>query len=185
MKYSAEYKNVKIRSLEESDIENIRIWRNDPQNTIFLRDIGLITPKMQKRWFEHEQCDDTCKTFAIEEIGELNRIVGSVSIYDIQGKAAEIGRMMIGDPQARGKKVGYYSLILAMHVGCQKLGIDQYRLEVHEDNIPAKKVYFRAGFEDVGKHRFIKGGYELDMKINMEQFYEKNDLVHDIAVICY
>ena len=83
--YFAEYKHVRIRPLEERDIEKIRIWRNDSDNTDFLRDIGEITPEMQLNWYKKDIEDDTSCTFAIEEISELNRIVGSVAIYEIHG----------------------------------------------------------------------------------------------------
>ena len=37
--YEAVYDNVRIRPLEQKDIEQLRIWRNDSSKTKFLRPI--------------------------------------------------------------------------------------------------------------------------------------------------
>lgn len=181
-KFCAEYKHVRIRPLRESDLEYLRTWRNNKDMSKFLRPMDEITPEMQKNWYIKECSDDTSATFAIEEIDELNRIVGSVAIYDINKNEAEIGKIVVGDPMAKGKKIGYYGLLLAMYVGYMKLGIETYLGEVHEDNMSAKTNDLRAGFIVTGKHPFATGGYELEMNLPKEHFWEVHDFLNEISL---
>lgn len=183
--YAAEYKHVRIRPLEEKDIEQIRIWRNNPQFTCFLRDLGEITSEMQKKWYESDLKDTTSCTFAIEEISDLNRLVGSVAIYGIDGDKAEIGKILVGDPEAKGKKIGYFGLLLAMHIGYQKLGINNYYGDVHEDNMSAKTNDLRAGFIVTGQHPYEKGGVELEMILPKEHFYEVHNFSDEFMISRY
>lgn len=178
----AEFKHVRLRPLRESDLEHLREWRNNKEISKFLRNIGEIKPEMQLNWYKKECEDATSATFAIEEIDELNRLVGSVAIYDINGDSAEVGKIVVGDPEAKGKKIGYYALIIAMYIGCNKFGIENYFLEVHEDNMPAKTNYLRTGFVVTGKHEYATGGYELEMMLAKKHFYELHDFLDGIKI---
>lgn len=181
--YIAEYKHVRIRPLEKKDIEFLRVWRNDKSISTFLRPIGEITPEMQEKWYEGYLKDPDIIQFAIEETSELHRMVGSVALYDFNGSEAEVGKIVVGDPEAKGKKIGYYGLILAMHVGYQKLGISKYIGDVHEDNASAKINDLRAGFVIKGKHPFVTGGYELEIEVTKEHFEETHDFLKDIKIL--
>ena len=76
--------NVMIRPLLLEEIELLRRWRNNPENSKYLRSIPFITPEMRWKWYEKDLLDDNCMTFAIIETGKLNRIVGSMSIYNFK-----------------------------------------------------------------------------------------------------
>lgn len=181
-KISAEYKHVRLRPLNEGDLEKLRTWRNDPQLSIFLRKIGMITQEMQMNWFKKDCEDNTTVTFAIEEIGELNRIVGSVSLYDINENTAEVGKIVVGDLEARGKKVGYYALLLAMYVGCERFGLESYLCEVNEDNKPSFINKTKAGFTVIGRRPDVCGGYEVVMKLSKEHFFDTHDFLDEIVI---
>ncbi len=178
----AEYKHVRIRPLEEKDIELLRKWRNNKALSEFLRPMNEITVDMQKRWFASYLQDENNVTFAIEEIRDLNRVVGSVSLYDFKGDTAEVGKIVVGDPEAKGKKIGYYALLLAMYVGYQELGIRDYFGEVHEENNAARINDMRIGFLVTGKHPFVSGGYELEMHLPKEHFEKTHDFLSDIKI---
>ena len=47
--YLIKYKNVVLRALNEDDIEYLRTWRNDNNNSKFLRQIPYITKESQKK----------------------------------------------------------------------------------------------------------------------------------------
>lgn len=178
----AEYKNVRIRPIAEEDLEYLRGWRNDVALGKFLRPIGEITSDMQKKWYATECASTDSVTLAIEEIGELNRLVGSLGIYNIKQDQAEIGRIIVGDKDARGRKIGYHSFLLAMYIGFEKLGIEKYLLDVHEDNIPAKISYSRVGFRAKGKHPFVNGGFEIEMEMCKEQFFQMHGDLREVKL---
>lgn len=181
-KYIAEYKHVRIRPLEETDIELLREWRNDKNISSFLNPIDEITPDMQREWYYQYLQDSTIIQFAIEEKQDLNRVVGSVALYGFDGDRAEVGKIVVGDPEAKGKKIGFYGLILAMYLGFEKLGINTYIGDVHEDNIPAKTNDLRAGFVVTGKHEFISGGYELELELTKSRFKETHDFLDKVVI---
>lgn len=110
--YHASYENIMLRPLERKDIENLRVWRNDATQTRFLRKIDHITPEMQEKWYESYLKDNDTIAFAIEETEHLHRMVGSLSLYDFREEQAEIGRLQVGDMEARGHGIGGKSLSL-------------------------------------------------------------------------
>lgn len=167
--YSNEYMNVRIRQLCENDIENLRSWRNDSNNTRFLRQIPFITSEMQKIWFDNYLNDNSEITFAIDEINELNRTVGSMSLYNFDGDTAEFGKILIGDNDAHGKHVGVNAIEALKKIACEDLGLSELYLHVFTDNIIAVKVYEKAGFKIIDKHQTSDGIYEYTMKLFLKR----------------
>jgi RimJ/RimL family protein N-acetyltransferase len=163
-------KDVCLRPLAHDDIEQLRVWRNAPENSRFLRQIPYITPEMQETWFREYLSDPDTYTWAIDETRELNRLVGSVSLYhfaddirrtgipvhdlslkkDAGGKAAvsacEFGRLMVGDPEAHGRKIGLAATALCVDIAFGILGAELTYLSVSKENIPAYKIYRETGF---------------------------------------
>ena len=176
------YKHVRIRPLVEEDIEKLRIWRNDSNLNEYLRKIDNITTEAQIAWWKNDCKDETVATFAIDEVESLNRIVGSVSIYNIRSHTAEIGRIVVGDHEAKGKKIGYFALLMAMYAGYQRLDIKEYYGEVHEDNKPAYINDMRAGFIVTGKHPYESGGYELEMILPKDHFCKVHDFLDNFMI---
>lgn len=148
--YSIRNKNVFLRPLEKNDIEKLREWRNDKKNSKFLRQIPYITEDAQKRWFENYLNNEDEICFAIEECEQLNRIVGSLSLYNFCGDTAEFGKILIGDEEAHGKKVGYNATVAALKIAFEVIKLKRVVLEVYEDNVAAKTIYEQAGFLNKG-----------------------------------
>jgi RimJ/RimL family protein N-acetyltransferase len=180
------YNNVRLRPLAHNDIELLRIWRNDSSISHFLKQIPHITPEMQESWFIEYLGDEDLYTWAIDEIGELNRYVGSVSLYnfsedvhkpidltynlaaskrdltvhcdflddvkietagsDKKSFSCEFGKLMIGDLQARGRKLGFTSTALCTHIAFEIFGVELIYMSADRENIPACKVYDKVGF---------------------------------------
>lgn len=184
-KYCAEYSNIKLRPLMECDIEQLRIWRNDTEATKFLRNIGIITPEMQRNWFNNYMASDDCVTLAIVETKSLNRMVGSLAIYDITGDTAEIGKIQIGDPEAHGKGVGRISLVMAMWIAFRKMGLKKIVGAVHQENTTAHKNDMKIGFQIVGCHESHVGGFEDEIEIDEARLVEINPYVKEIKLTTY
>lgn len=184
MKHSiyASYENLKIRPLEQQDLENLRNWRNDEKNAVFLTKIPYITPQMQQNWYEKYLQDPDRIVFAIEETQHLKQMIGSVSVYNFRGTIAEYGSFMIGNPLAKGKGFGKLSLLLCLHAGFEKFSLEKYDACVHEDNISARKVDEQVGFIVTGSHPFVNGGQELEIQLDKQKFYHLYPFVKKISV---
>jgi len=165
MEHNYEYKldNVLLRPLQHEDIEYLRIWRNTPDNTKYLNSIPFITVEMQEEWFKryHENKDEIA--FAIVEEQFLHRIVGSLSLYNIEEGSIEIGKIMVGDPDAHGKKVAENATKAAAVIAHEMLGKNVIIMHVYEMNIAAVKAYKNAGFKIAEKHVDKQGRTELTM----------------------
>jgi len=180
--YSARFGNVLLRPLAEQDIENLRIWRNNFEQTRFLRPIGYISPEMQQQWFEKYLGNENEIAFAIVETKNLNRMVGSVALYDFNGATAEIGKIQIGDPEAHGCGIGRLSLVLAMWIGFKKLGLKKIIGSVHQQNISSHTNFTRIGFNIAGTHPSVVGGIEDEFEIDEARLAETNAYTPEIEL---
>lgn len=180
--YYANYKNVRLRPLAWDDIEQLRIWRNDSSKTQYLRKLKMITPEMQAKWYENYLDNHDEVIFAIVETEELNRIVGSVALYNFNGSEAEVGKIQIGDEAAHGKGLGKLSLVMSMLIGFKKLGLSKIISAVHRDNIAAHKNDMQIGFRIVGNHIAPMGGIEDELEMSEVRLYEVNPYVMEITV---
>lgn len=180
--YCAEYQNIKIRPLKKDDIEMLRVWRNDTDQTIFLRNIGHITKEMQENWYESYLKDPDVLTFAVEETEKVNHMVGSLALYNFHGEEAEIGRLQIGDLNARGMGIGGKSFVLAMKIGFQKLGLKRIYASVHQENLAAYKSYLKIGFQVCGSHPAPAGGVEDEIEMTWSRLAQINDYLDEIKM---
>ncbi len=180
--YTAKYKNIVLRPLMHDDIEHLRVWRNDRHATRFLRQIGHITPEMQEKWFETYLGNNKEITFAIVETERIGGIVGSISIYDIEGDTAEFGKLQIGEQRAHGMKIGSIATAMALAVAFDKIGITRIVGCVHRENIAAHKSYMRIGFKITGEQPAAVGGMEDLIEIDKETLLRVNDYAKDFIL---
>lgn len=180
--FYSKYDNVFLRSLQAGDIEKLRIWRNNREETKFLRDIGYISLEMQEEWFDAYLKRDTEIVFAIIETSVLKRCVGSVSVYDIHGDIAEIGKIQIGDSEAHHMGIGKKSLVMAMKIAFELMGINQIVASVHRDNIAARTNDLKIGFKIVGEHPSSVGGMEDELSIGINELKSTNDYYSQIMI---
>lgn len=168
------YNNIKIRPLQISDIEYLREWRNNPANSKYLRNIGYISEEAQRKWFENYIKNEDEMTFAIDEIEELNRIVGSVSLYNFKGNQVTFGKILVGDEDAHGKNVGYNATKAVLDIAFRELSIEEVVLECYADNKTALHIYKKAGFQITGEHLTEENKIEYYLSINKNNFEKIN-----------
>ena len=164
--YRINYHNISLRPLERGDIENLRNWRNEPGNTTYLSKIPYITPEMQAAWFENYIGNREELCFAIIENQDLHRMVGSLSLYGFSNHACLFGKILIGDVDAHGKKVGVNATKAAVSIAFGILNYSTVNLFVYAENKAACKIYREAGFEIVDEHLTEDGRREYTMSIS-------------------
>lgn len=174
MRHEYEYQidNVKLCQLGPLYIENLRLWRNNPDNCKFLRNIPYITEEQQKNWYAKYLDNENEICFAIYETVELCKMVGSLSLLNFDGDKVELGRVMIGDVSAHGKGIGKKSIIAALSICFQLLDMKQVYLHVYENNIAAYKTYLNSGMTVIERID-TEFGPELLMVTNKNEFEKK------------
>jgi RimJ/RimL family protein N-acetyltransferase len=164
--FSIEFNNVKLRPLELNDIESLRIWRNNPENSKYLKQIGYITPQQQIEWFHNYLNNDDEITFAIVDNEILNTIVGSVSLYNFKGGKAEFGKILIGEERAHKRNIGLNATKAVLKIAFDKLNLKEVFLECYEHNASAQKIYKKAGFVPTGEFRLDNVGKAIFYSIS-------------------
>nr|WP_297172695.1 GNAT family N-acetyltransferase [uncultured Agathobaculum sp.] len=180
--FVAEYKNCRIRPVLHRDIEFFRVWRNNTSLSKYLTPIGEITPQMQEEWFNKNQADTDIVTFSVDETRDYNRVVGSASLYNFSGHTAEVGKTIIGDDEARGKSLGFYSELMTVYVGFVKLQLEEIIAHIHEDNIASMKRAKRLGYTIIDKYLLSSGGFECKLMTTKKQFINNHPDLSEIRI---
>lgn len=147
---SIENEEVVLKPITTEDLECMRMWRNSMNNEYIFRDTTYITRQDQMAWYEKYQMDPTDQMYIIIDQGQC---VGTVALYHIDRdqKEAEFGRLLIGDLNARGKKLGMKASKLLCQYAFETLKLERIVLEVFEDNLYAKNIYEQLGFKVIGE----------------------------------
>lgn len=182
-KYEICYGNVKLRPLKEQDIECLRNWRNNAEISRFLTPIGYISRDAQKRWYVDYVKNEDEITFAIIDLQNEEKVVGSVSIYNIQKSTAEIGKIVVGDKDAQGKKIGTKAFAMGTHFAFEMLKVERMRCFVNVENRIARHIYSKIGFDIVGKRVMDGVGEEEEREVLSQDFYEKNPDYQTVKVL--
>ena len=129
-----ETSKMEIRFLEEKDLEEVSKLEaacfSEPWSLEDFRDI--LTNK------------DRIMLVAIED----NKIVGEIVLTDLLGEG-DISNVAV-NPDYRKKHIASKLLEKIIKIGSDERNITAFTLEVREQNLPAIKLYEKAGFESVG-----------------------------------
>lgn len=148
---------IRLRLLEEKDLELTRSWRNQEHIRRWFFNQDLITPDQQQNWYAGYKDRDDDFIFIIEDKSLQNDPVGQISIYHIDWASlrGEYGRLMIGDPRGHGKGLAKEATRLVLQLASNVLRLQEIYLEVFADNQSAISVYQACQFKVVGQKENI------------------------------
>lgn len=146
-----ENETVVLRMLEESDLSLTLFWRNQEHIRQWFLTTDVIPYERHQAWFQRYQSLDNDFVFIILSKEFNLNPVGQISLYAIDwvSLTGEYGRLMIGEPQARGKGLAKSASMLLLKVGFNILGLRRIVLEVKQDNFPAISIYQSIGFQQI------------------------------------
>jgi len=146
--------NVRLRLLSQGDLRTTLAWRNrdDIRHQFIHSDI--ITWENHLFWWERYQSKSDDFVFIIEETDKLKRPVGQTSLYniDLVQSEAEYGRLMIGDPEARGKGVAIRAAAIVESWAFNRLSLKRLYCTVFKTNTTARNLNEKCGFAICGEH---------------------------------
>ena len=179
----ADFGSIILKPLTHSDIEQLRLWRNDETISKYLREIGHISAQQQECWFENYLRNNTEIAWGIYDRDLSDEeLIGSISLYDIceQNSTAVIGHFLIGSPQAHLRDIGRKSIVMTVKIGHDIINVSKYCATVHPDNIASMKCFKKAGFKDL--NRVITSvGQEKLLGTNAIDVRRFNDFYDDIV----
>ncbi|NQD38057.1 GNAT family N-acetyltransferase [Permianibacter sp. IMCC34836] len=147
-------KKVLIRAIEETDLELLHRWANDP--AIWYQLGGWHFPSNrheQQKWFESLSSNSTQQRFAITT--EEHGLIGTTNLVDIDWKNNHAFHgMMLGDKDIRGKGYGIDSIMAIMRYAFEELHLARLDGSMIEYNQISLNIYLnRCGWIVEGRQR--------------------------------
>ncbi len=142
---------VRLRPLDRADLERTLAWRNREDSRKWFVHAETITWGSHLAWYDTYAERDDDFVFVVEDLDQEGRSVGQVALYrvDWERGEAEFGRLLIGEPAARGKGLGRDVTSLLVGFGFERWGLNRIHLEVFRTNARAIQIYEALGFEIV------------------------------------
>ncbi len=143
---------VRLRLLSRADLGRTLDWRNRDENRRWFLHADPIAMEQHLGWFEGYSGRDDDFVFVVEDLEADGAPVGQVALYRIDWgrKDAEFGRLLIGEPTARGKGLGLKATLAVLDLGFGAWGLDRIHLEVFAHNERAIRIYRDCGFLEIG-----------------------------------
>jgi RimJ/RimL family protein N-acetyltransferase len=156
---------VRLRAIEPAEYETWRGWINRADVMAGMDRAVEPSADEHRRFVEDAAGSRRAQFFGIESI-EPQRLVGIVWLWDVDARhrRAEV-RIVVGDPDARGRGYGSDALkTLAAHA-FDALGLRKLYAYVHEGNHASRRAFERAGYavEAILEREAYRDGRETDV----------------------
>jgi RimJ/RimL family protein N-acetyltransferase len=143
---------IRLREIERADLLKINNWRNDPE---VIRLLGAnflyIGPAIDEKWFDAYMANrHTAVRLAI--VAEPDDLcIGLVSLTSIHAinRTAEFS-IMLGDKKYWSKGIGQQATKEMLRHGFNDLNLNRIHLTVLLENVRARRLYHRLGFQEEG-----------------------------------
>lgn len=141
--------SVYLRELNLKDAQTSCKWRNNPEIWKFtkFRPLTEVTLETETKWLKKVLSNKNEYRFAIC-LKENDRYVGNIQLINVNEKDAEL-HVFIGETTLWGKGIGKSAVIKALDFAFDELCLNKVKLEVHNENTNAKKIYDSLGFKQV------------------------------------
>lgn len=155
--------NVRLRPVDEGDLERLAAWRNDPRIHAFFFSGGPVDPARQGEWLASVRRDETRRFFAIEADGDF---AGTICLdrVDARHRSAELGNMLV-DPDRQGRGLGREAVGQLLDLAFSGSGLERVELRVFADNEAAIRLYEACGFrrEGIERQAVLRDGRRRDV----------------------
>lgn len=174
------YLNIKLRAVEETDLEIMQIWANNPAIQINLGGWHFPTNKNdQQKWFQNLNCNSNHQRFIVEN--ELHCIVGMANLLNINFKDgnAEVG--LIIDPAYQNQGFGHKIINALMFYGFNQLRLNRLETTIIAINQPSLNLFIQKcnwKVEGIQRKWYFRNGQFIDrylLSILKEEFEQNNE----------
>lgn len=150
---------VRLRQIEEWDLEQLRDWRNDASLRPSCREYRLLNMLNQRDWFEFISRSHKVEMFGIEYLDELVGVCGLCNI-DWVNRSAEVSFYIAPEYQDLG--LAFVALVHLRRKAFEEFNLHRLWAEVYEFHTTKIALLEQRGYTLEGKLRaavFKKGRY--------------------------
>jgi RimJ/RimL family protein N-acetyltransferase len=165
--------NLRLRSVERTDIPQFLRWINDPEVVENLEVYAPMGTVEEEVWFDAMKArpiDEHALVIEVHPEGSDDKwvVIGNTSFFPINQKArsVEIG-IMIGEKDYWNKGYGTETMRTMSRYGFEELNLNRIWLRVYDTNPRARKAYEKAGFvyEGTLRQAEYKHGRYIDVHV--------------------
>jgi diamine N-acetyltransferase len=170
-----ETERLDLKLLEQSDEQDVVIWRNQKDIIDSFFSYKGITLEEHREWYSKYLKSDNRIEFVIL-LREKNKKIGTIGLsnIDYRNQKAEYG-ILLGEKGDRGKGYAEEASRAIIKYAFNELNMHKISLKVFIDNSGAIKLYLKLGFKEDGvlRQEVFKNGMFKDvliMSILREEF---------------
>ena len=158
-----EGKLVRLRAVEQEDLERDVTWVNDREVTRFLSMRYPISRAEEERWLRDRPPNDFSNGpfFAIETKDGVH--IGNTNLMPANPEDRKAGLgIMIGDKEYWSNGYGTDAVVTLLHFGFGEMNLNRIWLHVFDYNERAQACYKKCGFVEEGRlrqHYYSMGRY--------------------------
>lgn len=148
-------KYVGLRAIEESDLSQLLLWRNQPNYRRFFREYRELSQNNQKNWFDSKVLNDkSTEMFSIVDVntGELLGACGLCYI-DWINRNADFSIYIGKDDLYIDEKYAIEAAQIMMKYGFEELNLHKLWSEIYSFDEAKKVMFDRLGFKLEGVHK--------------------------------
>ena len=148
-------KYVGLRAIEESDLSQLLLWRNQPNYRRFFREYRELSQTNQRNWFDSKVLNDkSTEMFSIVGVntGELLGACGLCYI-DWINRNADFSIYIGKDDLYIDEKYAIEAAQIMMKYGFEELNLHRLWSEIYSFDEAKKVMFDRLGFKLEGVHR--------------------------------
>lgn len=148
-------KYVGLRAVEESDLSQLLLWRNQPNYRRFFREYRELSQTNQRNWFDSKVLNDkSTEMFSIVDIntGELLGACGLCYI-DWINRNADFSIYIGKDDLYIDEKYAIEAAQIMMKYGFEELNLHRLWSEIYSFDEAKNVMFDRLGFKLEGVHK--------------------------------
>lgn len=146
---------VGLRAIEESDLDTLLRWRNQPEYRQFFREYRELGMENQRRWFEGKVLgDEHTRMFSVVDLG-TGDLLGACGLcyIDWPNQCADFSIYIGKDHVYIDDKYAIDAARIMIDYGFRELNLHRLWAEIYETDEKKKKMFAKLGFQHEATHR--------------------------------
>ena len=162
---------VKLVTIDASDLDMLRLWRNDPKISQHMLSQDIISKEQQERWFEKVSQDSSQRHFII---WYKDKPIGAANLKALDGKSLESTSaiepgLYIYEDKYRANLLAFAPTLLLNDFSFYDIGVEKLKAVVLAENQAALNYNQKLGYKIVNEGPLIeveleKLSYEIASK---------------------